>query len=442
MRATTIPQLAQTLQEVLTTQANQLARVKGFVRRESKMNGALFVQTLIFSFLARPHPTWDQMAQTAATLGLQITPPAILQRCTEAAAQFLRAVLEAALATSLNIHAAPVAVPILQRFSEVYLQDSTQITLPTALAALWSGNSGGQAALKLQTRLSYRTGVLHIALCAGRASDKSMPPEQCQYRKGSLRLADLGYFDVSELAVQAAAGAFWLTHVLQGTALYTTDHRRWGLLDLLSHQWTRAGHASGVDLPIALGVEVRLPCRLLARRVPRQVAAELQRRLWAQARDKGEKVSAMQLAMTHWVIFVTNAPAEQLSLAEALILARVRWQIELLFKLWKSHGAIDESHSHKPCVVLCQVYAKLLAMLVQHWTFVVGVWHQPARSLVKAAQVVRDRAMALAMHFAQHTMLCIVLEAIVRSMDTGCRITKRKAVPATYQLLLALAESP
>jgi IS4 transposase len=82
-------------------------------------------------------------------------------------------------------------------------------------------------------------------------------------------------------------------------------------------------------------------------------------------------------------------PPERLTLREALVLGRMRWQIELLFKLWKSHGHVDESRSTKPWRILCEVYAKLLAMLVQHWVFLVSLWAYPDRSLPKAAQTVQ-----------------------------------------------------
>lgn len=444
MTATTIAQLNTVLQDILTTQANRLARPSGFVQRESKLTGALFVQSLVFSFLANPHPQWTHIAQTAALLGLQITPSGLWQRCTLAAAEFLQQVLGVALQASWQVHAEPVAIPLLQRFTDIVLHDSTQITLLEALAEVWAGNRGELASLKVLTRLSYSSGTLHFALTAGRTSDKQMPAAQVEYAPGTLRLADLNYFDGEELARESAAGVFWLTHILHNTALYTADGQRWSVLDLIQSQRYHAQAASdaGLDLPIELGVTQHLPCRLLVKKVPRRAAAELKRRLCAQARDEGRPVSAAQMALTRWVIFVTNVPVDKLSLAEALVLARVRWQIELLFKLWKSHGAIDESTSEKPFVVLCEVYAKLLAMLVLHWTCVVGLWADPARSLVKAAQVVREHACVLALGFARVALLGFTLEVIVLCMHTACRITRRRDVPATYQLLLAVTELP
>ena len=64
----------------------------------------------------------------------------------------------------------------------------------------------------------------------------------------------------------------------------------------------------------------------------------------------------------------------------------------MLFKLWKSHGGIDESRSDKPWRILCEVYAKVLAMVVQHWILVVCCWQYVDRSLTNAAQTVRRSA--------------------------------------------------
>ena len=91
------------------------------------------------------------------------------------------------------------------------------------------------------------------------------------------------------------------------------------------------------------------------------------RRLRADAKHRGKTPSAAQLAWCAWTSVVTSVPPTLLSLREALVLLRARWHIELLFKLWTSHGHIDESRSANPRRVLTEVFAPLLAMVVQHW---------------------------------------------------------------------------
>jgi hypothetical protein len=157
---TTITELAEELQELLTVRADRIARETGFVRRESKPGGAEFSQTLVFGWLAHPEATLNELAQTAATLGVTITAQGLNDRFTAPAADCLRQLLETAVGRIVS--ARPPVVPILQRFNGVYIQDSTTITLPEVLADLWQGcgnaSGTGQAALKVQVLFDYSSG--------------------------------------------------------------------------------------------------------------------------------------------------------------------------------------------------------------------------------------------------------------------------------------------
>jgi len=92
----------------------------------------------------------------------------------------------------------------------------------------------------------------------------------------------------------------------------------------------------------------RLACRRVALRVRPQVAEERRHKLPAEAKADGQTPTAGRLALCAWVIFLTHVSPDRLSVAEIRVLARTRGQIELLFKLWKSHGQVDESRSANP----------------------------------------------------------------------------------------------
>ena len=64
--------------------------------------------------------------------------------------------------------------------------------------------------------------------------------------------------------------------------------------------------------------------RLLALRVPAEVANQRRRRLKAQARKHGRTPTAESLAWADWTLLVTNAADTLLSLPEALVLLRAR----------------------------------------------------------------------------------------------------------------------
>jgi Transposase DDE domain len=431
---TTIPQVARAMSEILTTTADDAARTTRFVQRQSPLGGGTFSQTLVFGFLSNPQASLEELTQTAAALGVEITPQALDHRFTPAAAACLEQILRAAIRRVMA--ADPGAIPILDRFTAVYLQDSSIIVLPDGLATVWHGCGGStpvrtSAALKLQVRIELRTGCLEeCQLQDGRTPDQraALPTG---WPPGALRLADLGYWDVEALQMLERQGVLWLSRLQTQTAIYDPTGQRQPLLALLEAQPTAT-----VEHEVMLGAEQRVPARLFAVRVPQDVADARRRRMREAAQKKGRQVSRTRLALAAWTLLVTNVPSDRLTMSEALVLGRIRWQIELLFKWWKRHGRIDESRSTKPWRILGEVYAQLLAMLVHHWVFLVSCWTYPDRSLTKAAQTVQKHALHLASAFARSARLADALQTLKRCLTAGCRMNPRKKHPNTYQLLL------
>ncbi len=441
-----IADVAQALRKVLQTVAEEAAQTSGFVRRRRKLTGAGFVQTLVLGWLRAPEASLGELTQTAASLGVAITAQGLAKRFTPAAAACLRDVLDAAVREVLS--ADPVAIPLLQRFPVVAVEDSTTVVLPEALAALWRGCGGrtgtGTAALKLHVRLDLTHGTLTgPLLTAGRAQDKSSPLQTAPLPPGSLRLADLGFFSLEALRDLSAREVFWLSRLQVQTAVFDARGRRRDLVRWL--RVTEAARAWPLDQPVQLGLAQRLPARLVAVPVPQEVADTRRRKLREEARKRHQPLSQARLALVGWTIFVTTLPADQFSVAELLVLARARWQIEWLFKLWKQYGRLAESRSQQPWRVLCEVYAKLIGLGVQHWCRLTAAWAYPDRSLVKATQIVRGHALLLVYACAGRLDLVDVLDQIRRCLQAGCRMTRRKKDPATHQILLeppALAPFP
>ena len=436
-----IPQVSQALQTVFTTVANTAARTTGFIRRQRQLTGSGFVQALVFGFLAHPAATLEHLAHSAANVGCIISPQGLEQRFTEAAATCLKTVLAAAV--QQVIAAKPVAVPILHRFNGVFVLDSTTITLPDALASVWQGcggsTPGAAAALKIQVLWNLTTGAFHhLGLHDGRASDQRAPVQDVELPPGALRIADLGYFALDQIATLQTQGSYVLSRWYPHTRLFDPAGRPLDLFALLRQQAQPT-----LDQAVLLGAVHRLPIRLLAVQVPQEVADQRRRRIRREARDKGRAVSATALVLAAWTICVTTVPQEQLSVTEALVLLRVRWQIELLFKLWKSQGHVDASRSQQPWRILCEVYAKLLSLIVVHWLVLMSCWQYGNRSLPKAAQAIRGHALALGAAVAGvPAQLRRCLAHIARCLTTGCRINPRKQRPNTYQLLLLLSDEP
>jgi hypothetical protein len=421
------------MQSLLTTTAEQAARQSGFLRRRRCLSGASFVQTLVFSWLADPQATLGDLAQTTVTVGTPVSPQALDQRFTPAAADCLRRVLLQAVQQVFAVQ--PTALPLLQRFQGVYALDSTTIDLPAELAELWPGCGGstpqaGQAALKLQACWELTSAWLQgLTLHAGREAETHGPLSVQSLPRGALRLADLGYFDLELLRQYRTAGVYWLSRLQPRTLVQVQGQR---LRDLAV--WLAAQGAQRLDVAITLG-EAQLPCRLLAVRVPAAVAEQRRQRLHRKAAKKGRRPSPAQLALAAWNLYVTNVPPERLRLEEALVLARCRWQVEVLFKHWKSDGQIDQWRSRKPWRIVCEVYAKLLALVLEHWVLAVSGLQTPVQSVRRAARKVRQHALHLASVLADVAALTAVLQLLHRYIQRSTRINKRRRQPATYQLL-------
>jgi len=114
-----------------------------------------------------------------------------------------------------------------------------------------------------------------------------------------------------------------------------------------------------VELDQLVGYQAQLACRILAVRLPSDVVEERRRKSRANAYRKGRTLSAEKLAWLEWRVFITNVPGTILTVQQIILMYRLRWQIELLFKLWKSEGQLNRVAGKRRERVLCELYAKL-----------------------------------------------------------------------------------
>jgi len=195
-------------------------------------------------------------------------------------------------------------------------------------------------------------------------------------------------------------------------------------------------------VPALLGAAERRPVRLLAEPLPDTNAAARRRRSRQVAKKKGAMVSQAALARADWTLFVTNVPAERLRMAEALCLYRARWQIELLFKRWKQDGQLATWRSANPHRILAEVYAKLIALILQHRLLWLSDWSLPRKSLRRASQAIRDHIRAIAAAFDELTILRQALVQLTRCLRAATTIDPSRQRRSTADALLAVAMGP
>ena len=430
--------VATPLQTLFTTEAAQAAKDSRFIRRQRKLTGEAFAQGLVFAWLDNPQATADELVVSLARAGVVLKTQSLEDRFTAPAAEFFRLLLSQAL-TKVVAAAAPTAVPLLRRFHGTYLLDSTLLSLPAVLAALFPGCGGRndaescRASLKVTVRYEIGTGCLDgVNLNPGKTADATTALQSAPLPAGSLRLADLGFFDLEVLQSYDRDKVYFITRPVSNLIVYDSKGRKSKLARYLARQ-----RRDRVDTWVWAGSGKQLHCRLLAIRCPQEVTAVRRTAAQKEAQDHGRQASEERLEICGWTVFLTNVPRWLLSLQEAWVLYRVRWQVELLFKLWKSDGQIDESRSEQPYRVLSEVYAKLLGMVVQHWLLLAcGGAAFSSKSVRKAARAVRQQISHVAAVLVRPAELLVALTVLARMVQAAGEVRRRRGRPSTYQTLV------
>ncbi len=423
------------MQAVLGETVDELARATGCVRRERKFSGSSLLRTLVLTLLQHPVAKDGDYRTVAAQLGIDVTDQAIQGRFTSGLVDFLRAALQYAFTQAVLAVSPPT--PLLQKFTRVTIGDSTTITLPDALAGQFPGCGGshgsGKAALKIQVLWNLTSGECDIQLEPGRAADVKSSLAQATPSAGSLSVLDLGYFSLDRFDRVDKAQAYYISRFKHGTQLFEATDEPLDLLKFLRfHQ--RQGI---VDVPVVMGREERLACRLIAVRVPPEVSAQRRRRIRKNARDHGHSEPTQEyLDLQDWTIFITNCGPELLNWKEVVVLYRARWQIELLFKLWKSHNRIATLESNATIERrMAVLYAKLIGAIVQHWLLLSAVWQDGRRSLRRAAADLRDWLPLVTDALDNLRRLRRILQRLGRALPKSARVSRRKKHPSLFQLL-------
>jgi len=420
-----------------------VARETKFVQRTSVLSGQSFLQVMVFGCLAKDNPSLNFLAQICADIGIDITAQGLDQRITDKAVAFMERMFSRAV--DLFRNQLPLPLPILQQFNGVYLTDSSVIALPDSMAEDFPGcgGKGPKASLKVQLVFDFLRGnVIQVALRPGREPDQSYRDYIQAIPEGALSILDLGYFVLDALKdVVNDCKAFFLSRFRTHTSLLTPQGEPFNLLQRL-----RDGPRVPVEFPVLMGKQAkhRLPCRLIALPVPQEVADR--RRQQARAKAKRQKATPNKetLALMDWTLFVTNVPEDMLSIHQVAILYAVRWQVELVFKLWKSHCGLRRVAGFRRERILVELYAKLIGAVLTH--FLIAPLRMPAGltnreiSPVKVRNVFRRFARELNRCLHCSTELHAVLADMLAQIQRFCCKDKRIKEPNTcYALALASA---
>jgi len=345
------------------------ARRTGFVKRASKITGKLFLALVTFGSWSDAQTTLAQLAAkvTQVVEHVEVSPEAIHQRMNKRALVFLQDMIRQALAKVQALEKV-CADGLFTAFPKVYLADSTGFGLPDSLSDLFPGSGGSatKAGAKIQAVWDYKSSVFgHFALTPWNIPDqKYVDTVVALAQQGVLFIFDLGYFKLKAFARIVEAGAYFLSRLNHQTTIFDADTG--GLQPLELAAFLHTVESNRTEKAIFLGAKERVASRLVAYRLPEPIVNARRRIAKKNAKKKGYTPSQAHLALLAWNLFITNVPRTIWKTETVGKVYPIRWQVELIFKSWKSYLHLASIKTKKVAPTLCYLYGRMLLILLNY----------------------------------------------------------------------------
>ena len=348
----------------------ELAKDTQFIQRATnRIQPIDFVQLMVLEMLEDPRMSYEALCQRLEQLNPEsaMSAQALQQRVhSEGAVTFLTQVLQETLTLSLKPLLEETSPELLAPFSHVWIQDSTYCQLNQRLADAFRGTGGSasKASLKLDLVLDQRQHQLHQMLLTDSKTSDTTLAQSLHERLAptDLVLRDLGYLSLAALASLQEKQAYYLSRLSREVGV-RLDPAATQPMDLASYLDKHFPEETVIDLDVFLG-EDRLPSRLIVYRAPEEVVNQRRQQAHRNAHKKNRKPTDAHLRWLAFSCYITHV-ARDVWLAEVVgTLYRLRWQVELTFKQWKSLLGIDVLKGTHPNRIRCLVLGRLIAIVL------------------------------------------------------------------------------
>ena len=348
-----------------------MAKETGFISRSSsRLTGEAFLKMMVQHIA--PDTEWslnDQCDYLEENFGITLTKQSLDERYHTFTVSFLQRCYESILSESLKNETTGLA----SSFSGIYLTDATSFQLPKHLAAFYQSNGGDTSGSSIkihQTIELLKFRIADFVITDGKDSDGNYwKSKNFELEKNNLWIADLGYFSWDTLTQIATSGNYFLSRYKTGTTLYLQNAKEaYTELDIENHVKQIGGKKGKQNTTIYFGKQ-KIPGRLISEQVPETVKQQRlakYRQTHANQSKKGKQweMTANKELLCGYNLYITNAPETKLPTADVFMIYGLRWQIELLFKIWKSLLFIDNVPPMNIFRFECFLYGRLIFILL------------------------------------------------------------------------------
>jgi len=323
-----------------------IAKETEFYKRKPKKISAT---NFIISFMSLMHGGKFSLKEWAFQISelttLLVSHQGVAKKLTFRSIKFVDSLVEKALLNALEKIPTFEVNERIKTFGRVLVEDSTCFNLPKNLFPFYKGSSNQhtdcQAIGKVQLRVNIKNNNYeNIELMSFRDTDAKYASKLLEIiLPGDLVLRDLGYWKKEIFTKIHNAKAFFLSRLKLSVNIYNTKDEKLNLYDYLKKQ--EKNKVSTIDIPIKLdkdGVEFRLVAFKLtdAQAQKRRAAAKKNRNA------KAQKISKETYYLLSWNLFVMNVSKEVWKAEDIYPTYQLRWNIETIFKNWKSNFKLNE----------------------------------------------------------------------------------------------------
>jgi len=241
-------------------------------------------------------------------------------------------------------------------FKNIWLQDSTTVQLPETLFERYRGGVRHKpySIAKLNVVVDLLSGVCPVMEWSEfTVTEQALSPRIFTIAQaGDLVLRDLGYFVLKVFRQMNEKGIYFLSRWRYGVALF--DEKDGKTLDLAALLRGK----ERLDINVLCGAKEQVPMRLVAVKIKDEQAAERIRKA-RKDRHRNTKHSNHYYSLLGYIIFLTNVNAQTWSCKQVADVYRLRWNVEMLFKSWKTSLRLQDFIPE----------AKTLTLRVESWLY-------------------------------------------------------------------------
>ena len=359
----------------------QIARRTGFVRRKGKINAWQFVALCSFMGIDVAKTALVELASAlSADDGPAVSSQAIHKRFNKKCVAFLKEIFNKLL-TNKILSDTSVLSEIDNYFNRIIILDATSFQIPEIHKDIYPGSGGNAqpAGMKIQMELELKSGnYVYLEVGAGSSDDSTFAKKSnTTIGKGDLVIKDLGYFSIENFREIDKKEAFYISRLKPNVSIYVDNsdieyfgngipkisslYKRIYIQDIMKEM--NEGEICELS-DVYIGRETKLKTRLIIYKLTKEQLEKRRKDVEKKAKKKGITKSENTIELLEVSTYITNVTSEILMPNQVCEMYSLRWQVEIMFKIWKSLFHIQNVKKVKLERIECQLYGKLILLLL------------------------------------------------------------------------------